>query len=203
MIRLIVLAAGILGVGVTDAHAEPELSLNRKPGLWVVEISTDGRKTKGDSKQCIDATTDQQMLRMAFDTGSQSCSKRELTKTATGYVLHAECSMLGSSMVSRGEFVGDFDSKYTGEIRTTFNPPLYGRSSSRTAITARWSGACPRDMKPGDMTLPNGKRIDLAQAQMGIQMAQEAMSNPALGRMIQGAVENMPALKEALRGAMR
>jgi hypothetical protein len=199
--RIAAVVTGLLMVSLAQsaAHASPAVSLNRKPGLWLVEISSDGKSAGATSKQCIDASTDVQMLRLASESGAQACSKNELTKELGGYAFYAECTMFGSAMVSRGEFQGDFDSKYTGEINTTFTPPLYGKASNKTRITATWKGPCPSSMKPGDMTLPNGRKFNLEQAQMGAKMASEAMSNPALAKMLQGAMENMPGLQQAIK----
>jgi hypothetical protein len=181
-----------------SADAAPVTSLNRKPGLWSLEVEADGTKGPGVVKQCVDATTDARMMQMASQSGSENCSKQELTKDASGYSFHAECSMSGSKMVSRGRFTGDFESKYVGEVETTFNPPLFGKASSKTLITAQWQGPCPSDMKAGDMAMPNGMKLSLAQAEQSAKLASKVMKNPEVEKMLKQAMEQSPELQDAI-----
>jgi hypothetical protein len=42
-----------------------------------------------------------------------------------------------------------------------FDPALFGKTESNSTQTGKWLGACPADMKPGDMLSPNGVKINL------------------------------------------
>jgi hypothetical protein len=182
-----------------SALAAPVTSLNRKPGLWSLEVSADGRKGPGAIKQCVDENTDARMMQMATQASAQNCSKHELTKDGSEYNFYSECSMSSSRVVSRGKFRGDFSSEYIGEIETTFTPALFGKTTSKTVITAKWQGACPADLKPGDMAMPNGMKMSLAQAEQSAKMASQVMNNPELAKAMKEAMAQSPALQEGLK----
>jgi hypothetical protein len=112
--------------------------------------------------------------------------------------LHSECSISGSKIITQGVFKGDFDAKYEGEVISTFTPPLFGRSQSKSSISATWVGPCPEDMKPGDMALPNGMKMSLDQAQQSARMAAQMMSSPEMAKMMKDAMSN-PAVQNALK----
>jgi hypothetical protein len=194
-----IIAVGLILTTWSSASASPVTSLNRKPGLWSLDVSADGKKGGGVVKQCVDATTDARMMQMASQSTAQNCSKNELTKEGSGYSFHSECSVSGSSVVSRGRFTGDFDSRYVGEIDTTFTPALFGKTTSKTVITAQWQGPCPEGMKAGDMAMPNGMKLSLDQAEQSAKLASQMMNNPELAKMMKGAMAQSPALQEGLK----
>lgn len=186
-----------LSCAVTAA-AEPVTSLHRKPGLWAVTVVAGGRKGPGVIQQCIDEATDAKMMRMASQAEGQNCSRNELTKDGSNYAFASECAISGSKVVSKGLFKGDFNSKYEGEVVTTFTPPLFGHAESKTTIVATWEGACPAGMSPGDMRLPNGMKMSLEQAEQSAKMASQMMNSPELANMMKGAMNN-PAVRDAMR----
>ncbi len=194
-----IVAAGLLLTICSSASASPVTSLNRKPGLWSLDVSADGKNGAGTIKQCVDAATDARMMQMASQSTAQNCSKNELTQEGAEFSFHSECSISGSSVVSRGKFTGDFGSRYVGEINTTFTPALFGKTASRTVITAEWQGPCPAGMKAGDMAMPNGMTLSLAQAEQSAKMAAQMMNNPELAKMMKGAMAQSPALQEGLK----
>jgi hypothetical protein len=194
-----IIAAGLIFIIWSSASASPATSLNRKPGLWSLDVSADGRKASGGIKQCVDEATDARMMQMASQSTAQNCSKNELVKEGSGYSFYSECSISGSSVVSRGTFTGDFNSRYVGEINTTFTPALFGKTTSKTVITAQWQGPCPEGMKAGDMAMPNGMKLSLDQAEQSAKMASQMMNNPELAKMMKGAIAQSPALQEGLK----
>ena len=57
---------------------------------------------------------------------------------------------------------GDFQSHYQIDVVTDSeggNPALPKHSEVQQQAT--WVGACPADMKPGDMLLPGGRKVNL------------------------------------------
>jgi hypothetical protein len=182
------------------AHADQKVTLKRKPGLWEVSASSDGRSAPMTMKQCADETTDAQMMQMS-ETQAENCTMSDFTKTASGYEFSSECQLGASKVTSKGVFSGDFNSQYKGQIVTTMNPPLFGQSQSTSSITAKWVGTCPNGMKPGDMQMGNGVTIDLEQAKQGAKMAAEMMKNPEMLKAMQNAMAGTKGLEEALESA--
>ena len=56
---------------------------------------------------------------------------------------------------------GDFNSAYRMESKSSYNPPLMGRSEGTSVVEARWVGPCKADQKPGDMVMPNGMKMNV------------------------------------------
>ena len=47
------------------------------------------------------------------------------------------------------------------ESRSTYSPPMMGRSEGTAIIEAKWVGPCKAGQKPGDVVLPNGMKMNL------------------------------------------
>ena len=169
----------------------------RKPGLWEMVINSADAGRTHTSKQCVDETTDAKLQSMMNNgPGQGACSKNEFTKTSSGFESHAECAIGPSKMTSVGTFTGDFDSAYTGTVVTSFNPPLIGKGSNTVTIAAKWVGACPPDMKPGDIVTDRGK-VDMDKAAAGMKQAQEMMKNPEFAKMMRDGFQKMGGAPES------
>ena len=72
--------------------------------------------------------------------------------------------MGGTKIYSKGSFRGDFSTTYQGEVTTTMTPALFGEPTSTTTFTAQYLGSCPADMKPGDVVLANGIKMNMKEA---------------------------------------
>ena len=164
MIRL----AGLLALVTVPAAANAELEMpTRKPGLWEISMSTVGVPSGGkyEMKQCIDESTDAKLLKGGMDMASQmgmQCTKNDMHKDSDQkYSGDSECSFNGVQTKTTTVFSGDFDKAYTGEIKTSYTPAMMGITSSVTTLQAKHAGKCPKDMKPGDMLLPGGMKMNV------------------------------------------
>ena len=64
-------------------------------------------------QHCTDETTDKEMSTAFSPMAKEICSKRDIQKTATGYVSDSVCGVGGVTMTSHSEITGDFNSAYT------------------------------------------------------------------------------------------
>lgn len=137
----------------------------RKPGLW--EISVTASNAPGASsvmKHCIDQSTDEKMLSSATQMAGQmgiKCSKNDFRREGDKYIAESDCQMAQIRMQSHSEFSGDFNSLYVGVTKSSYNPPMYGLSSSESTMTARWVGPCQAGQQPGDMIMSNGMKMNI------------------------------------------
>jgi hypothetical protein len=72
--------------------------------------------------------------------------------------------MGGSGTVtSDGSATGDFSSHYKVEATavTSGAPTPQANGAHKMSIEATWQGPCPADMKPGDMEMPGGTKINM------------------------------------------
>jgi Protein of unknown function (DUF3617) len=135
----------------------------RKPGLWEMKVVKTGSPLPSMTMQhCSDETTDKEMSTAFSPMQKEICSKRDIQKTATGYVTDSVCTVGGLSMTSHAEIVGDFNSAYT--VNTTSHteggPAAVPREMS-SVIEAKWLGACKPDQKPGDIVMPGGFKMNI------------------------------------------
>jgi hypothetical protein len=157
-----------------SASAPPSL-LNpppRKPGLWVQTVSSDRMKSGGQAmkqsiKMCLDATTEQKMKWWGSNAGpgKRDCQQQAIKPhLGGGWDFHSVCNMGESGTVtSDGAMRGDFGSHYTVELtsNTTGSPMPQANGAHKMTIEATWTGPCPADMKPGDMEMPGGLKVNL------------------------------------------
>ena len=160
------LAAGLLAVlPAIDAGAD-EMPV-RKAGLWEMKMVKTGATLPDLTMQhCTDETTDKEMINAFSPRSKETCSKRDIQKTATGYVSDAVCSIGGMSMTSHSDITGDFNSAYT--VKTTSHSehgPTGLPHDSAMTIEAKWLGACKPDQKPGDIVMPGGFKMNVKDAE--------------------------------------
>jgi hypothetical protein len=53
------------------------------------------------------------------------------------------------------------DTAYRSEIKSSYDPPMQGMPSGNTVINAKWTGACPAGKQPGDVMLPDGRKVNM------------------------------------------
>ena len=141
---------------------------HRKAGLWESTMSMPqaaGRTFK--SQQCIDNSTDEAMQRRAME-GEQSmkCDRTGVNKIAGGVETSSVCKSSNSTITSKMRLTGDMQHSYRMEINAHRDPPMGKFSDTHSVIEASWLGACPADMKPGDMRM-NGMTMHLGNGGAG------------------------------------
>jgi hypothetical protein len=132
----------------------------RASGLWEVKttVDTGQGRTPSASKMCVDQSTDDLIRAMA---PQGSCTRNELRRDGDRILTETVCDVMGSKATSRGEFTGDFTHAYSGRIVVIYEPPMFGMKQATTVQSATWMGPCPAGMKPGDVTLPDGRTVNL------------------------------------------
>jgi hypothetical protein len=148
-----------------DAHAE-ELPV-RKAGLWEMRMIRSGSPLPEMTMQhCTDEVTDKEMSTAFSPMSKEACSKRDIQKTATGYVSDSVCNVGGISMTSHSDITGDFNSAFT--VKSTSHseggPSALPRDVTMT-IESKWLGACKPGQKPGDVVMPGGFTLNLKDAE--------------------------------------
>jgi hypothetical protein len=156
------LALGLLTLASASGARADELPI-RKAGLWEMKVMRTGSPMPDMTmQQCTDETTDKAMSTAFAPMSKDICSKKDIQKTATGYVSDSVCGMAGVSIVSHSEIVGDFNSAYTVKtVSHTAGGPAAVKGDHETTIQAKWLGACKPDQKPGDIVMPGGLKVNL------------------------------------------
>lgn len=150
----------------------------RKAGLWETTLSVNGGGAPQVSKQCVDASTEESLRGLVGQGGPKGlCAVNTVEKISGGYKLHTECSIAGSSMVTDGSFMGDFEREYKGSLVSVMKPAMVGTGRTETTIHAVYKGECPSDMKPGDISVNGGAVVNANESVAKAQAALEALRN--------------------------
>jgi hypothetical protein len=137
----------------------------RKPGLWEMKILKTGAALPEMTMQhCTDETTDKQMSTAFSPVAKETCSKRDISKTATGYVSDSVCGAGGVTMTSHADITGDFNSAYTVKSTVHSDKGAGGVHDITSTIEAKWLGPCKPDQKPGDIVMPGGFKMNIKDA---------------------------------------
>ncbi len=145
-----VLLAGVAGT-VAGGFDFPK----RKPGEWQITISPPrpGYPARVENV-CLDAATDALLYQVGLGASQKLCSESRWVRAGGGRIVAELTCKLGTTQSRvHAEITLHGDSAYHQEITTHYDPPLYGKSELQSSQDAKWLGACPADMKPGDVVV--------------------------------------------------
>ncbi|MBI5255490.1 MAG: DUF3617 family protein [Burkholderiales bacterium] len=154
--RHLISLAALAALGASTALADEALP-RRKAGMWETQMMMDAKAAPGagamKTLQCIDAKTDEEMQRkaMAGNDRKANCKQTSMKRISGGYEMDAECTGEDGITKVHARMTGDMNSAYTVENKMTFVPPRHGMSEANMTMKASYKGACPADMKPGDV----------------------------------------------------
>ena len=138
----------------------------RKAGLWEQTMTHDGVSLGivGRVRLCVDTASEAELSLFGGKMGKSACARRSVIRGLTGgYTFASTCDMgEAGATTSTGTLSGDLATRYRvhAQSDTTGSsiPAMNGRHV--TDIDATWLGPCPADMKPGDMVMGNGMKIN-------------------------------------------
>ncbi len=129
----------------------------RKPGLWeITSHSASSASSEITRRICLDQATEDLLTQRGVASSHEACSKVEMHAAGNQFTAKAVCNMGSVKMTSEATTTFLGDSATTTKVHTRFDPPVAGRSQSDSEENGKWLGACPADMKPGDMILKTG-----------------------------------------------
>lgn len=165
---LLTVAAGMLGATLA-ARAQTIDLPPRKPGQWEMRMVTE-KPAGGPSmtaQMCIDAATDREMMDFGLKMSKDSCKRYDMKKTGSSWVIDADCAFGPVKSVTKTTISGDFQSTVTVRTEgTTEGIPGAGSGPQQTLMTqtAKWTGAaCAEGMKPGDISMGGGIKMNVKQ----------------------------------------
>ncbi|NRF67605.1 DUF3617 family protein [Aquincola sp. S2] len=150
------IAVAACGLAATTALQAQEGLPKRKAGLWEVSMQMPGTGAPAmSSKQCVDEKSDEAMQKKAMAGNDQKaqCKQTSLKRISGGVEIEAECKSDEGVTKVHSRMTGDMQSTYTVDNTMTFTPPRHGMSTAKMTMQARHGGACPADMKPGDIRM--------------------------------------------------
>lgn len=162
-VYLAALAFAALGAAASAQTFEMPL---RKAGLWEIAIKA-GNVPPMTMHQCTDTATDKAMSTM-FGSPQQSCSEQKMQKMGDTIVVDSVCTFGGAKSTTHAVIKGDFNSAYTVTAtskREGGGAMMAQAGESNVTMEAKWTGACKSDQKAGDIIMPGGMKMNIADMQ--------------------------------------
>jgi hypothetical protein len=182
------LAAALLAAAVTAAPlALSAQTLNlpaRKPGLWELTTVIERQKASDaaamdkptdrptdkprasppiSAQMCLDASTDRELMDYTLKFTEGKCRSLTSKRQGKSIVIDADCTFGSKVTRSKTVITGDFQSAYTMRTEGTMEGGSRGPQAMLTTQTATWKGPdCP-NMKPGDISLFGGVKMNINQ----------------------------------------
>jgi Protein of unknown function (DUF3617) len=155
----------MLALGATVAgSARADDFPPRKPGLWQVNMTmAGGQMPPQQMKMCIDSATDAEMYKLGMNAAQGMCTRPDVNRSGNTVTMNSVCKMGQTQATTQAvtKFTGD--TAYHTDVNTKFDPPMAGHGDSTMVQEARWTGACPADMQPGDVLMGNGMKVNIKQ----------------------------------------
>lgn len=124
----------------------------RKPGLWELTRSAPRPNLPPTVRKiCLDAATDALLYKVGSASGKQLCSKVDIHRSGGKVEINSICKIGERQATTRNVTTLNGDSAYHEDIAVHFDPPIGKTADALTTQDAKWIGACPADMKPGDI----------------------------------------------------
>lgn len=160
--NLTILSATVaFGLSFQAAVALADELPSRKPGLWEVKTSIGDNGRSLTVQQCVDAATDQRLQSSAGPFSAELCQSREVKKSEGATTIDSHCTVGGKEGTAHAVVSGSFDSAYTMTVTSEGGglPPV------KMTIEGKWLGACAAGQEPGDVTMPNGAKVNIPELQ--------------------------------------
>jgi len=157
--------ASVLALLAVTATSSSALDfIHRKAGLWTVTTVMEGMPVKvGPMKMCLDASTDARLMQHAVQWKQDVCSPPAIAGSGLPRTVDVVCHIGGATQKSHIAMTFTGDASYHMDITSQSTPARIGRGMMHMTQDARWSGACPKTMKAGDMII-GGMTINVLDA---------------------------------------
>jgi len=157
--NLLILAAACSVWAVSSAADLPM----RKPGLWEITMNMGNPKIPPRvEKVCLDAATNQLLYKVGAGASQKMCSKVDIQNSGGKVVIDSQCNLGSTKTSTHSVTTMTGDSAYHTDVSVHYDPPLFGKSDSTMTHDAKWTGACPADMRPGDVVVEASARMPQA-----------------------------------------
>ena len=140
-----------------------------KPGLWEMATKVDKVPQTITTKICLDEAMVTKFTTNSgpMHKGDTNCSDQKVTRNGRTVDVTAVCQDGASKIHTAVHMEMAGDTAYHQTIKATFDPPKDGMTDVTTSVDGKWLGACGADMKPGDMVMPGGMKINMGDAMKG------------------------------------
>lgn len=151
-----------------DAGASP-LPVNPKPGLWAMKMTGQNAMAMGGTMQvCVGKPKPGQNAFAPQHTPGTECSKQEVKRVSDGAEIAMVCVTDGVTTDTQMKVTGDFNTAWKNEMKARLSGkdlPKGMPLEMAMTIEAQYLGACPAEIKPGQVKLETGQVLGEPQAE--------------------------------------
>lgn len=176
----------LLTLILTATFAQAQEVPRRKSGLW--ELKRTSSLSQGEAsvfQMCVDQASDDPLRQLAENMKHATCKSSNVRRSGDKVTVDAVCRIGRNQPITattHAVLTGSFDSAYTIESKSTFDPPWQGNAQGSALLEAKWTGPCKADQRAGDLVLPNGMKVNLNKAsRAGGKKSDAARPNKAPG----------------------
>ena len=111
---------------------------------------------------CIDREIDELMNKQGASMGPP-CKKHEVNVSGLIVTVRSVCDFGKSQLTSTSTTTFKGETAYHSDVRGRFDPPMGGISETVSVQDAKWTGACPANMRPGQgvVKTPQGGEVPI------------------------------------------
>lgn len=161
------LSIAALMLACTQASAQDTTFPHRREGLWDVATVTERpeKVPKVNMRMCVDRATDAELMTYGLKMSKDTCQRYDVTRKGQTWTIESECKIGSVSSTGRTQISGDFQAsvKTRTEGTSVGLPGTNGRQRVVITQMARWVSEACEGMKPGDITLDGGIKINVKQ----------------------------------------
>lgn len=163
----VLLAAAVLPLSTLTALAQiPDLP-SRRPGLWDISMTVDrqgGGAMPIVTQMCFDPASERELMDYGLKMSKDNCTRYDMKRIGKTWVIDSECTFGKVKSASKVIISGDFQSNVTMRIEGKSEGGFAGEKGPQQSLitqVATWKSAdCP-GMKPGDIALPGGLKMNV------------------------------------------
>lgn len=119
-----------------------------RAGLWRVVKTSSGEASEA-TQECVGEEANAQLREMLTRDGGPDC-KVERSKTVFSQKVRADCAQAGGLRTDTAFEVSGSETSYTMKLGIYVVKPDGSRDGGEEIVKARWIGACPPGVKPGE-----------------------------------------------------
>ena len=126
----------------------------RADGYWQMASFTETGAPMSTQFLCVGGGSEEKFS--VFDQLAMvgDCSKKQFTRTATGWSFETRCTLMDHLTVQTGAIRGDFQNGFRVDQTVT-----QGATAIKGSIRGQRTGDCPAQFKPGDLVDEHGGKL--------------------------------------------
>ena len=172
-ITLVSAALGVVAVPVlAQAVGLPQL----RAGYWeqtqtLADLPADApqeARAPRPSRFCIDDSVQARINAMMSQQSRAGCGQPRVSRAGNATVLEVTCQLPNNNgtVTNRTTYSGDYRSSFSTETTTTLTgrAAAGGQRPPRLLVSGHYLGACPADLRPGDITSPDLPKANMLDA---------------------------------------